>query len=144
MKKVLKGIRRRMIAVLAGTVFLCCFMTGCGFKPAVGVQVSLHMPAGTNTVSKVSDEEIHAKSDKITIKALSGMPDGEVSLIGADGAASTEGWYISGGMSVDFTVEKGAWYKIRIMSIGGGDKSYDYTVEAEDVGEIRVSSTVNP
>ena len=145
MKRVLTGMHRRVILALVGVLFLCCFVTACNSsKPIVGVQITIRIPGGTETFSKLSDEEIRAKSDKITIKALSGMPDGAVSLIGVDGAKSSEGSYISSGMSVDFTVEKDAWYKIRIQTTGGGDKSYDYIVEAEDVGEIRVSSTVNP
>ena len=137
-------MHRRVILAMVGIVFLCCFMTACSNKVMVGAKITVHMPEGTETVSKISDEEVQAKSDKITIKAESGMPDGAVSLIGADGAVSSQGSYISGGMSVDFTVEKDAWYKIRIQSIGGGDKPYDYIVETSDVGGVRVSSTVNP
>ena len=141
MKKVLNKIRRRGLAAVVAVMLACLSLTACG-NGGVTYGIGIHMPGGDENATRFSDEEIMAKSNTIKISAEPGSPDAGITLVGVDGADSTEAQYISSGTTVEFNVRKGCWYKIRIQSSGKGTGEYDYVVTLDNV-DLRISEKVN-
>ena len=141
MKRVLNKIRRRGLAAVVAVMFACLSLTAC-VNGGVTYGIGIHMPGGDENATRFSDEEIMPKSNTIKITAEAGSPDAGITLVGVDGAESTDTKYIFSGATVEFNVKKGCWYRIRIQSSGKGTGEYDYVVTLDNV-DLRISAKVN-
>ena len=139
MKKIISRINRHGFFAVVAVIFVCMFATACASNNA-SFGINIHMPGGNETVTRFADEEIMSKSGTIKITAANGAPDAGISLCKSGSTESDAAQYIFSGETVEFKVEKGTWYKIRIQSSGlASGLEYDYGLTIENV-ELRVSS----
>lgn len=113
------------------TIIFCCNR---GRK----YNISITIPAGGTEAFIYSDEEISPKGNTITLYAGEGMGDGEIVLkpIEVKEENAYESTYITPGMPVKMSVEKGAWFKIGVNSLqnsSGEDMVVYITVSDVDI-----------
>lgn len=119
-------------------IIAVCFLT----NPRREYRIGVTIPAGNTGEICYADEEICPKGSSLTFYAGEGLGDGTLQLIPVEAAeenAYDEAWYITPGMPVKIEVEKGAWFRLGIVTENptGADKEVYVSVKNVDT---RVSS----
>ena len=118
------------------------FLAGCGMNDSheIGIRVSpdkFEVGAYQDEMD-YSDEEISPIGNKIVVYGTQSLGDGLIAIIPVDEADENQymGTYITPGLSVEFEVEKGVWYKIAVANYNDTDTDKIVYVEVEGV-EVR-------
>ena len=118
-------------------------LTGCGKNDTY--KISITVPAGTAEEIVYqedfiySDEEISPKGEKITISSGERLGDTEVVLkpIEVKEGKIYEPIYLTPGMPVEMSVEKGAWFKIGVSVRNPTEEDITVYVEVKGI-EVRI------
>lgn len=103
-----------IVLLLAMIIIIFCYNRGGKYN------IRIAIPAGSTEAFIYSDEEISPKGNTITLYAGEGMGDGEIVLKPVEVKeenAYDEPTYITPGMPVKMSVEKGAWFKIGVNNM---------------------------
>lgn len=103
-----------IVLLLAMITIIFCYNRGGEYN------IRITIPAGSTEAFIYSDEEISPKGNTITLYAGEGMGDGEIVLKPVEVKeenAYDDPTYITPGMPVKMSVEKGAWFKIGVNNM---------------------------
>ena len=126
----------KKLFAFAMTLVLVLSFTACSGGQS-DYDIKIVIPAGSQEDFVYSEVEISPLKDTITISSGEGLGDTEVHLIPVQVNEETEytPTYLTPGMPVKMTVEKGAWYKIGISVQNPTDEDI---IEYVNVGDIDV------
>ena len=126
-------------AIICCIVMAVCFLT----NPKNNVySIRITIPAGSQGAFAYSDEEISPLRNKITISSGEGLGDTEVVLLPTEVReenAYDAPTYLTPGMPIKMTAEKGGWFKIGVSVQNPTEKDIDVYVRVEGV-EVRIAS----
>jgi len=135
------GYKKPAVWLIALAVIVC-IIVGVAFltsaKPEYQIRITI--PAGSGQGVFYSDEEICSGRSTLRLSCGDGLGDTLVSLLPVEVKeenAYDEGRYLTPGMTAEFTVEKGAWFKIGVMAENSTEEDIDVYVRVKNV-DVRI------
>ncbi len=130
------------VSIAACVVVAVCFLTN---PRKDHFTLRIVVPAGSQEAVVYADEEISPLGNHITVSSGDGLGDTEVSLKTVQVKTETaydEPAYLTPGMPVRMTAEKGGWFKIGVNIQNDTDEDKIVYLNVENV-EVRISSQSN-
>ena len=131
-----------LVSIVACVVVAVCFLTN---PKQDSFTLRIVVPAGSQEAVVYADEEISPLGNYIIITSGDGLGDTEVSLKTVQIKTETaydEPVYLTPGMPVRMTAEKGGWFKIGVNMQNDTDEDRIVYLNVENV-EVRISSLSN-
>ena len=134
-----------MKKLIAFVLALVCVLglVGCGKNSTYEIGIVLSPDeievGGYQEELDYSDEEVSPIGNKIVIYGTQSLGDASIVLVPTEGDEKTEyqPTYITPGLSVEFEVEAGKWYKIGVAKYNNSDTDKIVYVEVKGV-EVRI------
>ncbi len=126
---------------------IVCIIVGAAFltSKTPEYQIKITIPAGSEQDVYYSEEEICSKRSTLKLSCGDNLGDTLVQILPVEVQeenAYDEGQYLTPGMSAEFTVEKGAWFKIGVMAENLSDEDVTVYVTVKNV-DVRIGSYVS-
>lgn len=126
-----------LAAIVVCVVVAVCFLT----NPTQTHQIRITVPAGSKEAFCYSEEEISPKGNTLSLANGEGLGDTEVILLPVEVQEENayEPAYLTPGMPVKMSVEKGAWFKVGVNVQNPTAEDKDFYVSVKNV-EVRIAS----
>ncbi len=119
-------------------LLMICVLSASGCCRTVN-RIDFVIPAGTESQVIYSEMEVSPRRDHIEVRAGEHMGDTTVWLqqVGIVADGSQQGEYLTGGVTVRLSAQKGQWYKIAFIGHNPTDADLKVSVIVADA-EVRV------